>query len=117
VGAFSYYTDMNSKLQQEITQFLSEFDINGPELAKCDWAGNPDFHLLKQARKLLVRAVQEPDRNWYIRRLAENQASLCNNAEKEGIVIQHFQGAYNDYSDNQLERAYNAQKAVFGGDN
>lgn len=104
---------MNSKLQQEITQFLNTFDIHGPELAKCDWEGNPDFHLLKEARKLLIRAVSEPDRNWYIRELAEYQASMCNNAEKDGIVIQHFQGAYSDYSDNQLERTYNAQKAVF----
>ena len=104
---------MNSKLREEIQQFLKTFDIHGPELAKCDWAGNPDFHLLKQARKFLIRAVSEPDRNWYIRELAEYQASMCNNAEKEGIVIQHFQGAYSDYSDNQLERTYNAQKAVF----
>ena len=104
---------MNSNLREEIQQFLREFDINGPELAKCDWKGNPDFYLLKQARKFLIRAVNEPDRDWYIRELAEYQASMCNNAEKDGIVIQHFQGAYSDYSDSQLERTYNAQKAVF----
>jgi N-acetyl-anhydromuramyl-L-alanine amidase AmpD len=104
---------MNGKLQQDITQFLNTFDMHGPELEEKDWEGNVDFHLLKQARELLVRAVNEPDRNWYIRELAEYQASMCNNAEKDGIVIQHFQGAYNDYSDNQLKRTYEAQKAVF----
>ena len=56
-------TDMNNDLREEIQQFLKTFDIHGPELAKCDWAGNPDFHLLKQARKLLIRAVSEPDLN------------------------------------------------------
>ena len=81
---------MNSNLRGEIQQFLREFDIHGPELAKCDLTGNPDFHLLKQARKFLIRAVNEPDRDWYIRELAEYQASMCNNAEKDGIVVQHF---------------------------
>ena len=104
---------MNSNLQEDIQRFLRTFDANGPELAEKDWAGNVDFYLLKQARELLLRAVQEPDRNWYIRELAEYQASMCNNAEKDGIVIQHFQAAYNDYSDNQLKRTYEAQKAVF----
>lgn len=52
---------MDSKLKQDITHFLATFDIHGPELAEKDWAGNVDFHLLKQARELLVRAVNEPD--------------------------------------------------------
>ena len=94
---------MNSKLQHDISDFLGSTYLNPSDLLKN----------LKQARELLVRAVNEPDRNWYIRELAEYQASMCNNAEKDGIVIQHFQGAYNDYSDSQLERTYNAQKAVF----
>jgi N-acetyl-anhydromuramyl-L-alanine amidase AmpD len=94
---------MNGKLQQDITDFLGSTYLNPSDLLKN----------LKQARELLVRAVNEPDRNWYIRELAEYQASMCNNAEKDGIVIQHFQGAYNDYSDNQLKRTYEAQKAVF----
>ena len=50
---------MSSNLKEEIQQFLRTFDIHGPELAKCDWAGNPDFHLLKQARKLLIRVVND----------------------------------------------------------
>jgi N-acetyl-anhydromuramyl-L-alanine amidase AmpD len=98
---------MNGKLQRDISDFLGSTYLNPSDLLKN----------LKQARELLVRAVSEPDRNWYIRELAEYQASMCNNAEKDGIVIQHFQGAYNDYSDSQLERTYNAHKAVFKLDN
>ena len=96
---------MNGKLQHDIAHFLGSTDLSAsiPQSMKH----------LKQARELLLRAVQEPDRNWYIRELAEYQASMCNNAEKDGIVIQHFQAAYNDYSDNQLKRTYEAQKAVF----
>lgn len=95
---------MNGKLQHDITQFLGSNDLSDSRQSMKN---------LKQARELLVRAVSEPDRNWYIRELAEYQASMCNNAEKDGIVIQHFQAAYNDYSDNQLKTTYEAQKAVF----
>lgn len=98
---------MNGKLQHDISDFLGSSDLSDTDLLKN----------LKQARELLIRAVNEPDRNWYIRELAEYQASMCNNAEKDGIVIQHFQGAYSDYSDNQLKRTYEAQKAVFKLDN
>lgn len=54
---------MNSNLREDIQQFLREFDIHGPELAKCGWAGNPDFYLLKQARKFLIRVLEDEGDN------------------------------------------------------
>ena len=109
---------MNSNLQEDIQKFLRTFDIKGPELAECDWAGNPDFHLLKQARKLLIEALQDEVKNsreWYLNRIAEQQAAMCNNAEKEGIVLDHFKSAFYSYSDADLKVAYEAHKKVFGG--
>lgn len=111
---------MNSNLQEDIQQFLRTWDIHGPELAEKDWAGNADFHLLKQARKLLIEALQdqgapEHNREWLLNRIAEQQASMCNNAEKEGIVLDHFKSAFYSYSDADLKVAYEAHKKVFGG--
>jgi hypothetical protein len=50
---------MNSNLQEDIQRFLRTFDAHGPELAERDWAGNVDFFLLKQARALLIKVLQQ----------------------------------------------------------
>jgi hypothetical protein len=88
---------MNSNLQEEIQQFLKTFEIHGPELAKCDWAGNPDFHLLKQARKLLVRVVNEPDRNLRERLYAFEQEFNSSDSDLKENIPSHYQGDVNMY--------------------